>query len=116
MDRLKCGGVGAVARGSEFVGTLMDHPNAEVVALRDVQEEALGAVAARFGVERTFTDYERMLDETPMDAVIVATPMPLHAPQAAVALQRDLHVFSEVSACVSMEQARDLAGACRTSG
>jgi predicted dehydrogenase len=56
-----------------------------------------------------------MLAHARLDAVIVATPMHLHACQSILALQQDLHVFSEVTAGVSLEECQELVQACRAS-
>ena len=58
-----------------------------------------------------YNDYEEMLDDAGLDAVIVSTPMHLHAPQVITALQRNIHVYSEVSAAVSLDQCRELVAA-----
>lgn len=115
MASIRFGIIGAVKRGSSFVKTLQAHPRAELVAMCDIQEELLRERAADVGVELTFTDAEAMLDSGQVDAVIVGTPMPLHVPQSIMALQRGVHVLSEVPAAVSIEEARDLVLACKRS-
>ena len=57
-----------------------------------------------------------MLEKSDLDGVIIATPMPLHAPQAIAALNRGLHVFSEVPAAVSIEECQGIVQAARESG
>jgi predicted dehydrogenase len=66
-------------------------------------------------VEQLYTVYDQMLDEAKPDAVVVATPMHVHAGQSIAALQRDIHVLSEVTAAVSLDEARWLVEACRRS-
>jgi predicted dehydrogenase len=56
-----------------------------------------------------------MLDSGQVDAVVIGTPMQWHAPQAIMALERDIHVLCEVTAGVSIEECRDLVLACRRS-
>ena len=50
------------------------------MALCDVDTERLGAAAAEFGVERTYSDYRAMLDEENLDIVNIPTRTDLHAP------------------------------------
>ncbi|MER3403735.1 MAG: hypothetical protein C4337_10775, partial [Armatimonadota bacterium] len=64
--------------------------------------------AEQLGAKRFYTDYEQMLDSGAINAVIIATPMPLHAPQSFSALQRNIHVLSEVPAAVSVEECQQL--------
>ena len=42
--------------------------------------------------------------ESDIDAVVIATPMQLHVPQAILALEAGKHVMSEVTAGVTMDE------------
>jgi predicted dehydrogenase len=55
----------------------------------------------------TYTTYEAMLDSD-LDALVVASPMPLHVPHAVAALRAGKHVLSEVTAATSLEQCYEL--------
>ena len=114
-ERIRFGIIGAVKRGSSFVRALQAHPRAALVALCDIQEEKLAEAAAELELALTFTRDEAMIDSGEVEAVIVATPMPLHVPQAVMALERDLHVLSEVPAAVSYQQCRELVRAANRS-
>ena len=57
-----------------------------------------------------------MLDGARLDAVALGTPMQLHAPQAIQALERGIHVLSEVTAAVSVDECKALVRAVRASG
>ena len=113
-DTVKIALAGANRSGA-FFKTLTAHPEAEIVALCDLNEDALAGAAKATGVTRLYTLYERMLDEVKPDAVIVATPMQFHVAQSIAALQRDIHVLSEVTAGVSLDEARWLVRECRKS-
>ena len=105
---IRFGIIGAVRRGGSFANGLQANPATAIAALCDVAEEELAGSAARLGVERTFTDAEAMLDSGLVDAVVIGTPMPFHAPQAIMALERGIHVLSEVTAGVSLEECEEL--------
>jgi predicted dehydrogenase len=115
VSQLKFGVVGAAGRGASFFSAISGNPGARVEALCDLNEQGLAETAARVGVTKIYTDFARMLDEAGLDAVIVGTPMPLHTPQAIMALERGIHVMSEVPACVSLDEARQLVAATRAS-
>ncbi len=114
-DTIRFGIIGAVKRGSSFVRALKAHPQAELVALCDIQEEKLLEAAGELEITRIFVSDGEMLTSGEIDAVIVATPMPLHVPQSVMALEQGIHVLSEVPAAVSFEQCRELARAHRRS-
>jgi predicted dehydrogenase len=56
-----------------------------------------------------------MLDRERPDAVVVATPMPLHVPHSVAALERGIHVLCEVPAATDLEQCHALVSAARAS-
>jgi predicted dehydrogenase len=89
--------------------------SAELVALCDADEGRLAAAAAATGVERTFTAYEALLDSD-VDAVVVASPMPLHVEHSVQALRAGKHVLSEVTAATTMEQCWELLETVRAAG
>jgi predicted dehydrogenase len=70
------------------------HPDVEVPAVCDASAYVVEMLARYTGV-RGFTDYDRMLDDLPLDAVVIATPSRHHAPMVRGALLRGLHVFCE---------------------
>jgi predicted dehydrogenase len=87
----------------------------DVVALCDSDPQTLARVAAEEEVAGRYLDYEEMLERERPDAVVVATPMPLHVPHSVAALERGVHVLSEVPAATDLEQCWRLAEAVRAS-
>ena len=71
------------------------HPQAELVALCDLDEKRLGETAEELGVEQTYTDVDAMFKKADLDGVSVALPNKLHAPMTIKALGRGLHVLCE---------------------
>jgi predicted dehydrogenase len=112
---IRFGIIGAVKRGSSFVRALQAHPRAQLLALCDIQEEKLAEAAGELEIELTWTSDQAMLESGEIDAVIVATPMPLHVPQSVMALDLGIHVLSEVPAGVSYEQCRELVRSAKRS-
>ena len=90
-----------IRRASSFVRAFQSHPETEIVALCDLYQPTLTDAGAALGVDKLYTVYEQMLDEVKPDAVVVATPMQYHAAQSIAALERDIHVLSEVTAAAT---------------
>jgi len=107
--------VGAAGRGGSFKAGFEANGAARIEAVCDVDEERVGEAAKKMGVVRTFTDYEAMLGSGEVDAVVIGTPMQFHAPMATAALERNIHVLSEVTAAVSVDECRDLVTAANAS-
>jgi predicted dehydrogenase len=85
-----------------------------LVAVCEANPQVLEEEARRLGVDKSFTNFEAMLDH--VDAVFVATPMQLHAQQAILALNAGKHVLSEVTACVSLDECHELVSTVRRTG
>jgi predicted dehydrogenase len=112
-EQLKVG-IAGLRRGSAFLGPLAAWRDTRVAAVCDTDRAVLEARRDEFGDAQVFTSYSEML-ESGIDAVVVATPIHLHAPQSIEALERGIHVFSEVSAAISLQQGEDLVRAVQRS-
>jgi len=115
LEKLNTGIVGACGRGASFKAACADAGCVRIHAVCDINRDGLGQAAAALGASEKYADYEEMLARSKLDAVIVGTPMPLHAPQAILALSQGLSVLSEVTAAVSLDECRRLVAACKTS-
>ena len=69
--------------------------------------DILNRVQSDFGFEHTTSDYRELLEQN-LDAVIVASPHPLHADHTLAALDAGYHVMIEKPIATTIEQAREL--------
>ncbi|MDD5727572.1 MAG: Gfo/Idh/MocA family oxidoreductase [Victivallales bacterium] len=113
-EKIRLGIVGVVGRGGNFLKSL-ENCGFELAALCDINAEGLEKSSQEFKVKDIYTDYIKMLDNAKPDAVIIGTPMPLHAEMAIAALERNIHVMSEVTAAVSVEECKKLVRAAKNS-
>lgn len=106
--------VGIVGRRGASTAAGLRAAGARVTALCELNPEALARMGEALEVPpaRRFTRFADML-AADVDAVVVGTPMPLHAPQCIAVLEAGKHALSEVSAAVSFAQCRDLLAAVR---
>ncbi len=112
-SELKVGIVGA-PRGKSFIKTLNVLNETTPAAICDVDKEVLNAVADEHGVSERYTDLDAMLNSG-IDMLVVSTPMNLHVPMAVEALNRNIHVLSEVTAATDLHQCCQLVDAVRAS-
>jgi predicted dehydrogenase len=75
-----------------------------LTAICDPKEEVIAAWREAHPRLRGFARYEDLLAADVCDAVLLATPMGLHARQAAEALRAGKHVLSEVIAATTMDE------------
>jgi predicted dehydrogenase len=113
MRKVRFGIIG-LRRGRSFARVCDTNPGAEVTALHDIDTERLEGAASELQV-RAFESLEEMLAGDEVDCVVIASPLPVHAEQAVLALKAGKHVLSEVTACSTLEQARSLVEAAEES-
>ncbi|MBQ4088004.1 MAG: Gfo/Idh/MocA family oxidoreductase [Clostridia bacterium] len=98
MEKLKVGMVG-IGRGTAYGNIFANHPDTEVVALCDLNSDALAENGKAFGLSDRclFEKYEDMLNSE-VDIVVLGTPIPYHAQQTICAMEAGKHVLCEVTA------------------
>lgn len=113
---VQIGVIGTGHRGSGLINTIEKVPNLKVVACCDIIPENLSAAMAKVGPKaKSYTDYEKLLADKSIDAVIIATPLYLHYPMAVAALAAKKHVYVEKSMAFTIEQSLDLVRKVRDS-
>jgi predicted dehydrogenase len=113
---IRLGISGACGRGGKLYERLSEVlPEMEVCAVCDVNAAELGAAKDRLRAREAYTDYDAMVGAGGIDAVLVGTPMQFHAEQAVSALEKNIHVLSEVTAAVSIEECRRIVRAAKAS-
>ncbi|HVG05814.1 MAG TPA: Gfo/Idh/MocA family oxidoreductase, partial [Burkholderiaceae bacterium] len=110
--RIRVGIVGH--RGLAFAAGLQALPQVDLCALCDIDEAGMNRTADKHNIAGRYTRFEHLLEN--VDAVVVSTPMQLHAAQSILALQAGKHVLSEVTAAVSLEECWRLVDAVQSSG
>ena len=68
---------------------------ANLTWLCDLDEEHLNSIAARYPNARATTNFDDLLADDELDAIVIATPVPTHYALAKQALEAGKHVFVE---------------------
>jgi predicted dehydrogenase len=105
MVRLAIVGLGKM--GLSHHAMINAHPRVKVEAICDSTGYILDVLNKYTGV-RTYTDFDAMLREVELDAVIIATPSSMHAKMVNAALDRNLHVFCEKPFCLDTKDGQEL--------
>ena len=106
--QLRVGLLGTGWAAERHARALQAHPAAELAAVANWREESLARMAERFGVSRTTTDWRELAAAPDIDAVVIATPNALHAPQAVAVLEAGKSVMVEKPMAASLDQARGM--------
>lgn len=86
--------IGVGRMGANHVRCLSELPEAELLAISDLDAPRTRELAGRFGC-RAYTDYPAMLAEERPDAVVLAVPTPFHLPVALDVIARGCHLLVE---------------------
>jgi predicted dehydrogenase len=108
-------GAGTIAEGNHLPG-YQKQSDARLVAIADVNGERARAIAAKFGVPHSYSDYQELLANPDVDAVSICVPNFQHAPVSMAALQAGKHVLVEKPPALSAEEGRAVAAVVEASG
>jgi predicted dehydrogenase len=108
MNRVRVALLGAGWAADRHARGVLAHPRAELAAAANWRPESLRSLAERHGILRTTTDWRELVADPDLDAVIVATPNVLHAPQAVASLEAGKHVLVEKPMAASLAEAEQM--------
>ncbi len=99
-DRIAVGYIGVGSQGMVHVRTQKEHAsnnNIVQAAVCDVWQKRLDEARKTTGVEEknAYRDYRKLLERKDIDAILVATIDPWHAPVAIEAMESGKHVYGE---------------------
>ena len=95
---------------------LDSHPQARTVAICGRNRENAQRIADTWDIPRIFTDYNDMIENAALDAIVISTPNNSHHPIAMKALQRGIHVLCEKPIAMTYAQAREMAALAEAAG
>jgi predicted dehydrogenase len=105
--------VGVAVVGVGFVGGQAHAPsfkkieNSELVALGATTERRVKPLAESFGV-KYYLDYDKLLEDPKVEAVVLAVPTPMHFDLAMKAIKKGKHVLCEMPLAPTINQVKEL--------
>jgi predicted dehydrogenase len=91
--------------GPNLVRNLFEVPEMHVVAVSDIRHDRLQEVRIRYPSVEVTPDFQRLLNNPEIAAIVIATPVSTHYDLALQALQSGKHVMVEKPMTASSEQA-----------
>ena len=118
MQEVRLGVIGIGHMGSAHARGVHDGliRDVRLTAVCDVRPERLAWAREALPEARGFDDWRALITSGCADAVLIATPHPLHGEIAAAAMRAGLHVLSEKPVDIRVSQARLAAEAARETG
>ena len=114
-DKLNIAGIGVGGKGGSDLAAFVKSPNANVVALCDVDDRQAVKSRASFPNAKYYKDFREMLEKERknIDAVSVSTPDHTHAVAALAAMQLGKHVYVQKPLTHDIYEARMLTKAAK---
>ena len=91
---LRAGFIGFGRMGITHFSILNAHPSVEILAVCDKSKIMLNVLRKYVDIG-TYFDYQEMIDEAKLDFVIISTPSDSHSEIIKVAIDNNLHTFTE---------------------
>jgi 2-hydroxy-4-carboxymuconate semialdehyde hemiacetal dehydrogenase len=107
---------GAGAFGIKHLDALKLIPDVQVTSVIGRELDKTREVAAAYGIGHATTDLNDTLSRSDVDAVILATPTPLHAAQSLACLKAGKHVQVEIPLCDKLAEGQAVAAAQKQAG
>ena len=115
-ERVRVGLIGAGDRGTELYRQAMSIPGVEMVAFADVYTRRLEAAKKAVPTAETYLDHRRLLEDTHVDAVLIATPQHLHCEHFTHTLEAGKHVYQEKTMAFTVDHAKQMRAAYQKDG
>ena len=117
MTKLRLGVAGANgAFGTKHLDALSQIDDVEISAVMATTMAKADGVADQFNVAKRYDDYDAMLADTDIDAVILATPTQMHAEQGIKAMEAGKHVLIEIPMADSLADSEKLVATQEATG
>jgi len=107
-DRIRIGIIGPGARGKELMKFVLACPNTEIVGAAEAKKIAPGA--------KTYLDYRHLLEDSSVDAILIATPQHLHCEHFVASLDAGKNVYQEKTMAFSVAHAKRMRAAYQRAG
>ncbi len=114
-DRVRVGMIGVGGRGQDLLKQVLKVPQAELVAIADVYTRRRDEAKQLAPGIQTLDDHRRLLERKDIDAVIVASPLHIHARHFVDTLAAGKDLYSEKTMTWSIPEAEQCLAAAKKS-
>jgi len=112
MEKIKLGLIGLGYIGKIHLKHCQKLANAKLIAAADLSKKAL-KTAKEAGVKKLYTNYEQLLKDPEIDAVIIALPTHLHLKCATETAENKKHIFLEKPIARNVAEAKEIIAAAQ---
>jgi predicted dehydrogenase len=114
-ERVRIGVIGCGGQGRAHISKLSELVDAQIAYVADIDSERLSRAVSDSGNAKGVADFRRILDDSSVDAVTIATPDHWHVPAALLALAAGKHVYVEKPCSHNLHEGQLLVAAIKNS-
>lgn len=104
MEKINLGVIGTGRIGKVHIATLVQNvPQAEVIAVADVNLDSAKEVAGQFGIKSVYSNYLDVINHSGVDAIVICSSTDTHAQIIVDAAKAGKHIFCEKPVDLSLE-------------
>jgi len=115
LGKVSLGLIGLGQMGKTHLASCLHLKNARLIAVSDVSEKSL-LTAKKAGVKHVFKDYNDLLKDPKIDAVIISLPTFLHAEASIKAAEHRKHILVEKPLARNVSEAERVVSAANLNG
>lgn len=113
-ERIRFGVIGPGGRGRSVMQHFLQFPNVEFIALCEIYDDHMRQAQDLLGGgAREYLDFQKLLDQKDIDAVLIGTPDHWHAPMAIAACEAGKDVYIEKPLTFEIEEGMRIVKAAR---
>ncbi|NMO95424.1 Gfo/Idh/MocA family protein [Paenibacillus lemnae] len=116
MSIVKIGLIGSGSISESHLQAYKANPKVQLVAICDLNEERARQKAEKFNIPNVYTDYNKLLGNSEVEAVSICTWNNSHAEISIAALRAGKNVLCEKPLCKTVDEALQVEQAVRESG
>ncbi len=110
MKKISLGLIGCGVHATrDLYPMLTQVPNIEIVSICDRNIEKVKKTAKKYSVNSFYTDYEEMIKNEKLEAVVIVGTPKMHYEIGSYCLEKGLHIFVEKPSALTVEKAKKLA-------
>jgi predicted dehydrogenase len=83
-------------------------PSVSIEAVSEINSNRLKTISDKFGIEKSYKDYNDMLQDCELDAAIIATPTNTHHKVAIDCLNNGVNLLIEKPVATNLKEAKDI--------
>lgn len=107
-SKIKLAIIGVGRMGITHYSIINSHPDVQITSVADTSSLILNMMKKYLNGIHTYDDYNKLLEQEVLDAIIICTPPSLHFQVAMKAAEKGIHVFSEKPFTTDKNKAREL--------